>query len=270
MDKVILVTGGSSGIGKSICTILSSKGYRVFGTSRNPKNIKEKLTFELIEMDVQNEVSVKIGIEEVIRKAGKIDVLVNNAGVGIMGAIEDCRDTDFQEIFDINVFGLLRTMHYTLPYMRMQKCGLVINISSIAGHMGLPYRGIYSASKAAVHKITEALRIEVAPFGIHACIVDPGDFSTNISQNRRVVNAVSSQSVYTSETLRIEKMINDEIQHSSNPDIIGHLVHKIILSTRPKVYYPIGKPLQKLALLVKRLLGSNIFEGILKKNYGIK
>ncbi len=269
MDKVVLVTGGSSGIGKAICTILAAKGFRVFGTSRNPKKVIDALPYELITLDVQDETSVKRGIDEVISKTGRIDVLVNNAGVGIMGSVEDCQDLETQEIFDINVFGVLRTTRHVLPYMRNQKNGLIINISSVAGHMGLPYRGVYSATKAAVHRLSEALRIEVAPFGIKACVIDPGDFATNISENRRVVSAVANNSVYSSETLRIEKMINEEIVHSSNPNLIGELVFNIINTKKPNVYYPIGKPLQKLALIVKRIVGSNIFERILKNNYKI-
>jgi NADP-dependent 3-hydroxy acid dehydrogenase YdfG len=270
MSKVILVTGGSSGIGKAICEYLHEKGYKVYGTSRNPQKIKTPLAFPLIQLDVQDESSVIKGIEDLISKEGRIDVLVNNAGVGMLGSIEDGTVEEVQEIFDINVFGILRTCRVVLPYMRKQKQGLIINVSSIAGHMGLPYRGIYSASKASVGMITEAMRMEIKPFGIKACVVDPGDFSTAISDNRRVAKATRISSAYKKEAEGIEALINSEVGGSSDPMIVGKLIHGIIEKKNPSVRYLVGKPLQKLSILVRGIVSGNLFEKIIMGHYKMK
>lgn len=269
MNKVVLVTGASSGLGEAICKKLASEGNIVYGTSRKGNN-EIKYGFSLINLDVENNTSVIQCIDYVISKEGKIDVLINNAGIGIMGSVEDCSDDEIYKAFNINVFGLIRTSRAVLPYMRSQKSGLIINIASIAGHMGLPYRAYYSATKSSVHRITEALRIEVKPFGINACIIDPGDFNTNISNNRVVAQKINKGTVYSDETLRIESVINEDIHNSLNADMFGDLILNIINSQKIKAYYRIAKPLQKLSVKVRSLLGADLFENILKKHYKIK
>lgn len=269
MNKVVLVTGGSSGIGKSICRVLAKAGYRVYGTSRKADSQPQE-GFTMIALDVEDSNSVAHCVQQIFQKEGRIDVLINNAGVGIMGAVEDCSDEEIYKAFNINVFGLARTTKAVLPIMREQQAGLIINIASIAGHMGLPYRAYYSATKAAVQRITEALRIEVERFGIHACVVDPGDFNTNIAGNRVVAEEVSKGSVYASETLRIETMINSEINKSLDADLVGNLILEIIRQERPKAYYRIGKLLQRLSVKLRAMLGAGKFEGILKGHYKIK
>lgn len=270
MKKVILVTGGSSGIGRSICIILAKAGHTVYGTSRKATNGGQHDGFSLIALDVEDANSIAQCVQYIFQKEGRLDVLVNNAGVGIMGAVEDCSDEEIYKAFNINVFGLSRVTKAVLPLMRDQQKGLIINIASIAGHMGLPYRAYYSATKAAVQRITEALRIEVARFGIHACVIDPGDFNTNIAGNRVVAQKASQGSVYASETLRIEAMINSEINKSLNADLVGNLVLKIVNQKKPKAYYRIGKLLQRISVKLRALLGAGAFEGILKGHYKIK
>lgn len=268
--KVVLVTGGSSGIGASICKYLSSKGYVVYGTSRNAKEDQHN-GYYLTKLDVENSTSVKECIQRIINIEGKIDVLINNAGVGIMGAVEDSSENEILKAFNINVFGLVRTTQEVLPFMRNQKNGLIINIASIAGHMGLPYRGFYSATKSAVHRITEAMRLEVSSFGIKACIVDPGDFKTNIGDNRVVSDKVKTgKSLYTSETTRIENLINSEINKSLDADIIGPFIYKIITCDNPKTYYRIGKFTQKLSVKLRALIGADLFAPILKSHFKMK
>ncbi len=269
--KVILVTGGSSGIGESICKRLVIDGHTVYGTSRNATGEKTKNGYYLVKLDVENELSAKECIENIFNKEGRIDVLINNAGVGIMGSVEDCTDEEIYKAFNINVFGLIRTTRVVLPFMRKQKSGLIINVASIAGYMGLPYRAFYSATKSSVQKITEALRIEVETYGIKACVIDPGDFNTNISGNRVVAEKVrSGNSVYANETIRIENMINSEINKSLNSDIIGDIVVKIINTKNPKVYYRVGKLMQKISIQVRAFLGADVFEKILKSHFKIK
>jgi len=260
--KVILVTGGSSGIGKAICLYLTSKGYQVYGTSRKTQ---DNLEFPLLAIDVTNEESVKSGVEELLRKEGRIDVLINNAGIGMMGAVEDSIPKDSLKVFETNVFGPLRTMQAVLPTMRAQKSGLIINVGSIAGYMGLPYRGIYSATKASLGMITEALRMELRPYGVKACVLDPGDYSTSIAQHRQV--SIPQQSPYKSSVLALEKMIDEDVSSSSDPLEVAVLIEKIIHTPEPKVRYMSGKFKQKLSVAVKHWIGGKFFENILVKHY---
>jgi NADP-dependent 3-hydroxy acid dehydrogenase YdfG len=267
MSKVILVTGGSSGIGKSICLYLHQKGFVVYGTSRNPERFKSELPFKLIALDVLDASTITPAIKTIIDAEGKLDVLINNAGIGMLGSIEDSTAEEVKEVFETNVYGILRTMQAVLPHMRERKSGLIINISSIAGYMGLPYRGIYSATKASVHMITEAMRMELKPYGVYACVVDPGDFATNISENRRVAKAGRTDSVYVKEINRIEAIINAEVAHSSDPILMGKAIEKIIQASNPDINYVVGKPMQKLSILVRRLVPKKWFEKIIASHY---
>ncbi|MDF2455861.1 MAG: vdlC [Cytophagaceae bacterium] len=260
--KVILVTGGSSGIGKAICQYLTAKGYKVYGTSRKAQ---QDLGFPILAIDVTDDQSVKAGIEELLKKEGCIDVLVNNAGIGMMGAVEDSIPKDSLKVFETNVFGPLRAMQAVLPTMRAQKSGLIINVGSIAGYMGLPYRGIYSATKASLGMITEALRMELRPYGVKACVLDPGDYSTSIAQHRQV--SIPEQSPYKSSVLALEKMIDEDVSSSSDPLEVALLIEKIIHTPEPKVRYMSGKFKQKLSVLVKHWIGGKFFENILVKHY---
>ncbi len=165
MSKVVLITGGSSGIGKSVGEYLQKKGYIVFGTSRNPDNYPES-KFPIIALDVTKSESIEHCIAEVLDKTSRIDILLNNAGAGITGPIEEIPDTEIKHNFETNLFGPINVIKGVLPIMRNQKAGLIINVTSIAGYMGLPYRGVYSASKGALELITEAFRMEVKDFNI--------------------------------------------------------------------------------------------------------
>jgi NAD(P)-dependent dehydrogenase (short-subunit alcohol dehydrogenase family) len=260
--KVILVTGGSSGIGKAICLYLTSKGFTVYGTSRQ---VSADLGFPLLAIDVTDDQSVKLGIAELLKKEGRIDVLINNAGIGMMGAIEDSLPEDSLKVFSTNVFGSLRTMQAVLPAMRAQRSGLIINIGSIAGHMGLPYRGIYSATKASLGMITEALRMELRPYHIKACVLDPGDYSTNIAQHRQV--NIPADSPYQSNVLALEKMIDEDISSSSDPLEVARLIEKIMATPEPRVRYLSGKFKQKLSVALKHWIGGRFFEKILVRHY---
>jgi NAD(P)-dependent dehydrogenase (short-subunit alcohol dehydrogenase family) len=267
MSKVVLVTGGSSGIGKTICLALHAKGYIVYGTSRNPDKYRSEVPFKLIALDVLNEATIAPAVQQIIHAEGHLDVLINNAGIGMLGSIEDSTAEEVKEVFDTNVYGILRTVQAVLPHMRARKSGLIINVSSIAGYMGLPYRGIYSATKASVHMITQAMRMELKPYGVKACVVDPGDFATNISDNRRVAQAGRKGSVYMPEINRIEAMINAEVGQSSDLAIMGKAIIKIIESNNPDINYLVGKPLQKLSILVQRLVPKKMFEKIIASHY---
>ena len=155
MSKVVLVTGASSGIGKAIATFLSAKGYIVYGTSRNPKNEKD-FSFELIALDVLKLDTINTAVNYILEKEGRLDVLVNNAGMGITGPVEETPTDEMRAVFNTNLFGAIDVMKAVLPQMRKQNAGTIINVTSIAGYMGLPFRGLYSATKACLLYTSDA------------------------------------------------------------------------------------------------------------------
>lgn len=264
MSKVILITGGSSGIGKSIGEFLSNRNYKVYGTSRNPDNYK-KSKFPIVALDVTDNKTIGTCINSVIKIEGKIDVLINNAGAGITGPIEETPEAEIKRNFETNFFGPIAVIKAVLPQMREQNSGLIINVTSIAGYMGLPYRGIYSASKGALELITEAFRMEIKDFNIHMTNVAPGDFATNIAAGR-FHSPVKSDSPY-SKYAGVLKAIDDDVDNSSDPINVAKIVHKIIETKNPKIHYKIGAFMQKFSIVLKRILPDKVYEKLLLNHY---
>lgn len=193
MSKVILVTGSSSGMGKEVCMQLAEKGYRVFASMRNKKNIEfvqeeaknRKVSLEYVQLDVRDDDSVEKAVEKVVGEAGRIDVLINNAGYGLMGALETVKIEEIKEQYETNVFGVVRCIQAVLPYMRQQNSGVIINVSSAAALTGSPLASIYASSKFAIEGLTESLVGELAPFGIRVCIIEPGLVLTRFNEDSK-------------------------------------------------------------------------------------
>lgn len=265
MSKVVLITGGSSGIGKSIGEFLHQKGFVVYGTSRNPEKITNSI-FPLVALDVRDKQSIVNCVAEVIQKSGRLDIVINNAGVGITGPIEEIPTEEIRNNFETNLFGPIEVMKAVLPQMRAQKSGLIINITSIAGYMGLPYRGIYSASKGALELITEALRMEVKSFGIQITNVAPGDFATNIAAGRYHAPVVkcSAYEVPYGNTL---KEMDSHVDSGSNPNEMAEAIFAIIQTDKPKVHYKVGAFMQKFSIVLKRILPDTVYEKMLMNHY---
>ena len=265
-SRVVLVTGASSGIGKAIAEFLQKKGFAVFGTSRNPEKFVDKVSFPLISLDVRNISSITFAVREVLDRAEKIDILINNAGVGITGPIEEIPDDEINKAFEINYFGPLKVIKAVLPHMRKKRSGFIINITSIAGYMGLPYRGIYSASKAALELTTEAFRMELRDFNIQMSNVAPGDFATNIASGRYHA-PVREDSPYKDTYGKTLKLMDKHVGEGQDPEIIAKAVYRIIKLSKPRAHYKIGQPLQKFSILLKRILPDKMYERILMKHY---
>ncbi|MEW5675466.1 SDR family oxidoreductase [Flavobacterium enshiense] len=265
MSKVVLITGGSSGIGKSIGEFLHQKGFVVYGTSRNPERV-ENSVFPLVALDVRNTESIQRAVSEVIEKSGRLDIVINNAGVGITGPLEEIPAEEIKNNFETNLFGPIEVMKAALPQMRSQKSGLIINVTSIAGYMGLPYRSIYSASKGALELITEALRMETKSFGIHIANVAPGDFATNIASGRYHAPVVkgSPYEVPYGNTL---KEMNEHVDSGSNPNDMALAVYAIIQTPNPNVHYKVGAFMQKFSIVLKRVLPDKMYEKLLMNHY---
>jgi NAD(P)-dependent dehydrogenase (short-subunit alcohol dehydrogenase family) len=264
-NKVVLITGGSSGIGKSIGEFLHYKGFVVYGTSRNPEKIVNSV-FPLITLDVRNSDSIHTAVAKVIAISGRLDVVINNAGVGITGPLEEIPMEEIKNNFETNFFGPIEVMKAALPQMRSQESGLIINITSIAGYMGLPYRSIYSASKGALELITEALRMEVKSFGIQITNVAPGDFATNIASGRYHAPLLQG-SVYEVPYGNTLKMMDEHVDSGSNPNEMAEAVYKIIGSKEARIHYKVGVFMQKLSIVLKRILPDTVYEKMLMNHY---
>jgi len=266
MSKVVLITGGSSGIGKSIASFLAEKGFTVYGTSRNPDRVTEKLPFKLIALDVTNAETIKAAVSTVIKKEGKLDVLINNAGVGITGPIEETPDVEIKKAFQTNVFGPIDVIKAVLPQMRTQNSGLIINITSIAGYMGLPYRGVYSATKGTLELLTEALRMEIKDFNIRMTNVAPGDFATNIASGR-YHSPVLDDSPYKVPYGNTLELMNEHVDEGNDPIEMARVIYKIISSDSPKIHYKVGAFMQKFSIVLKRILPDKTYEKLLLNHY---
>ncbi len=267
--KTVMVTGATSGIGRAICSTLQSAGYEVFGTGRNVETGARPEGWTLVRLDVRDADSVGEAVDYVTRKAGPIDVLVNNAGVGMAGSVEDSEIEDIADVFDVNVYGMVRMCQAVLPEMRSRSSGIIINISSVGALMGLPYRGVYSASKAAVESITESLSQEAMRFGIRMVLIEPGDFHTNINQHRKV-SAKARASTYGEEFGRIYRLIEEEVVTGADPAIIGNLVDRVIRARRPRLRYNVGNLTSKAAVCLKAVLPDRLFEALMMMHYGMR
>jgi len=264
--KVVLITGGSSGIGKAIGLHLTEKGYTVYGTTRDTSKYKDFKSFPLIALDVTISETVQNAIRTVIHREGQLDILINNAGVGITGAVEEIPDDEISKHFETNYFGALRTLKAVLPQMRKQQSGLIINITSIAGYMGLPYRGIYSASKAALEITTEAIRMEVKDFGIRVTNLAPGDFATNIASGRYHA-PVQKGSPYEIPYKNTLDLMDSHVDSGSNPSEVAIVIEKIINTKKPKIHYKVGAFMQKFSIFLKQILPDKMYEKLLLNHY---
>lgn len=264
-SKVVLITGGSSGIGRSIGEFLQNNNFKVYGTSRNPQT-GSGFPFPLVALDVTKKETIAVAIAHILEKEGRIDVLINNAGIGITGPIEETPEEEIKKAFDTNYFGPLNVTKAVLPQMRKQGGGLIINITSIAGYMGLPYRGIYSATKGALELTTEAFRMELKDFNIKMTNVAPGDFATNIAAGRYHA-PILENSPYKAAYKNTLDIMNSHVDSGKDPLVMARAIHKIIQTPHPKGHYKVGEPLQKFSIALKRILPDKVYEKMLLKHY---
>ncbi len=272
VERVILITGASSGIGKACALYLAERGYRVYGTSRKitGDDPVEDGSIRMLRMDVNDDRSVSSGIDQILQDEGRLDVVVNNAGFGIAGAIESTSIEEAKTLFETNLFGVLRVCRAILPKMREQGSGTIVNISSLAGRIGLPYQGLYSATKFAVEGLTEALRMEVKPFGIKVVLIEPGDFRTGFTANRVHTAASKEDSIYRKRFQRTLKVAESDEEKGSSPEKIARLLYRILQNSSPKVRYSTGEALQRVAAILKGILPSKLFEWGLMKYYKVQ
>lgn len=262
--SVILITGASTGIGLATAKLLAAHRYHVFGTSRQPE--KHAITeFALLPLDVREDASVAACVDAVMLQTGRIDVLVNNAGVSLSGAVEEASIEDAKRLFETNFFGVLRMVNAVLPIMRRQRSGHIINISSLAGIMGVPYIGLYSASKHALEGYSEALRYEVKSFGIRVALVEPGDTRTDIAINTPTPEHRISD--YDGRREQVNAMHTANVANGTAADSIAQAIARVIDNPRPGLRYPITKGLEIFVPLARRLLPYFLTEPNIRDHY---
>lgn len=265
MDRVILITGISSGFGKEIARLLASRGYRVYGTTRNGPGDISGVNY--LHLDLAVPLSVKQAVKQIAEKEGRIDILINNAGMHSGGPAETIPPDYARLQVETSFNGLACVTREVLPFMRNRHNGTIINISSIGGLLGLPYQSFYSAAKFAVEGFSEALRMEVKNSGIRVILVNPGDFRTNCSENRRKYLTPEQESEQFMKTL---KVIERDESNGRKPEELAQKILQIIESKNPSNRYIVASFDQKLAVVLKRLLPSKWFDRILMGHYGIK
>jgi NAD(P)-dependent dehydrogenase (short-subunit alcohol dehydrogenase family) len=263
-SPVVLVTGASSGIGQAVASAFAAKGFEVFGTSRNPQRTQPIPGVELIPLDVTDAASVSAAVATVVQRAGRIDVLVNNAGFGVLGAAEESSIEQAQELFDTNFFGLVRLTREVLPHLRAQGSGRIINIGSVLGFLPAPYGALYAASKHAVEGYSESLDHETREFGVRVSVVEPGYTNTSFESNS--TDADSPVESYAPIREHAKQVLAKSIRAGDNPAVVAQVVLKAATSRAPKLRYPAGPLARRLALLKKVAPAAVLDKGIRTAN----
>jgi len=268
MRKVVFITGISSGFGQKTAELLAIKGHTVYGTVRRETEIIAGIN--VLKMDLTDHLSIKLAVDTVLQKEGRIDILINNAGAHTGGPIETTPIENIRLQMDTNVMGMVHMLKEVLPIMRKQREGTIINFSSIGGLMGLPFQGFYSASKFATEGLSEALRMEVKQFNIKVVVINPGDFHTNNTANRRNFLTKTANDPYAEQFAKSLAIIEKDENGGWPPEVLARKIVKIVESKNPCQRYVIATADQKLAVLLKKILPSAWFMKILAPHYGIK
>ena len=261
---VVLITGISSGFGLETARLLSQEGHTVYGTVR--REVEPLPQVHYLKVDVRDPEAVKEAVSQVIHQEGRIDVLVNNAGMGIGGPLEFATEEEVREQMDANFMGLVHFVKAVLPYMRKQGSGKIIALSSIGGLMGLPFQGFYSASKFAIEGYCEALRLETRKMGITVVVVRPGDFSTGFTASRKKTANDEALQVYKTYAESMGKIEHDETG-GLKPQVLAQKISKIIRKKNPRHGYVVASFEQRLSVFLKRILPAKWFALILGSYY---
>jgi len=266
MPDVILITGASAGIGRSCAERMYGNGWTVVGASRRGTSSGE---WTPMVMDVDSDASVASGFESLIDRHGRIDAVVACAGWGLAGAAEQTPISDARDQLETNFWGAVRVVQQALPVMRRQQGGRVILISSIGGIIGIPFQSFYSASKFALEGYGEALAYEVAPFGIHVTLVEPGNVRTDFTEERREVPVPDGQSAYRTAVAKAVGTMAEDEHNGVPPDEVAATVQRVLESARPPRRVSVGKLDERIGIISKRLLPYRLFERAAKGSLGV-
>lgn len=258
--RVALVTGASSGIGLITARALAGAGYRVFGTSRRAIPAAPGIT--MLVCDVSSDASVQAMVATLLEQTGRIDLLVNNAGIGLLGAAEESSIAQAQALFDVNLFGVARVVNALLPAMRAQRSGRIINMSSVLGLIPAPYNAYYAASKHALEGYTESLDHEVRALGIRAVLVEPGVTRTAFEEN--LSRADQPLAAYAAERQRSEQLMRLWVSSGDAPELVAATVLKAAADARPRLRYAAGKQSRQVSSL-RRFMPERLVDTMLRK-----
>jgi NAD(P)-dependent dehydrogenase (short-subunit alcohol dehydrogenase family) len=266
-EKVAVVTGVSSGIGRAIAGLLPRHGFRVFGTIRKADGTNRNLAdVELVRLDVRDEDSVRSCVGTVLDRAGRIDVLINNAGYMLLGSVEETSVEEARDLFETNFFGVLRMTRVVLPIMRDQRYGRIVNIGSVVGFVPAPYQAVYCATKHALEGYTESLDLEVRQFGIRVMVIEPGFTRTNILQNGRQTAGVVE--AYSEGRRLVGKAVRENTAKGPDAGRVASVALDAVTSRSPRARYPVGRE-AKIASRLRKLLPPRLFERGLRKQFGL-
>jgi NAD(P)-dependent dehydrogenase (short-subunit alcohol dehydrogenase family) len=270
-DRVALVTGASSGIGEATARRLQEAGFATYAVARRVERMAalEEDGVQVFAMDVTDDASMVSGVQRIMDEHGRLDVLVNNAGYGSYGAVEDVPIHEARRQFEVNVFGLARLVQLVVPHMRSQKSGRIINISSIGGKFYEPLGAWYHATKFAVEGFSDSLRLELAPFGIQVVVVEPGTIVTEWNTIARAgLVEVSRGGAYEQRAGRIRDTMarGDTGMTATSPDVVAKTIVKAATTSRPRIRYAVGRGAGSL-LLARRLLPDRAFDALVNTQY---
>ena len=280
--QTVLITGATDGLGKAAAVLFAERGYRVFAAGRSAEKRaqldalakEKKLPLETLEMDVCDDGSVQNAVASVCRKAGGIDVLINNAGFVQVGAVEDLRLEDWRRQFETNFFGVIRVTQAVLPQMRERRKGRILMMSSVSGFVTPPTQGAYSASKHAIEALSNALRYELYPFGIHTILIQPGYIVTNIQSTAMELAQTYEEKFKSGPYARtyasyLGSASSTRAQSKTTPEDCARIMLKAIEAPRPKARYGVT-PLATFAKIAKWLLTDSAADRMFRRRYGIK
>lgn len=267
---VILITGCSSGIGKATALAAAARGYRVYATARDPESLRDlegRGQVRALPLDVTDAGSIGQAFATLLGEAGRLDVLVNNAGYGQYGAVEDVTAEEWRREFDVNLFGAIEVTRASLPTMRQAGRGTIVNVSSVAGKIAIPFAAPYCASKHALEAVSDALRVEVSPFGIRVVLIEPGPIETRFGERARagVARFLGSPGPYSGFYKNAERAMDTDFQAGKLPaEAVARVILEAIESPRPKTRYPVGRMARALIPL-RALLPDSFFDRRMKK-----
>ena len=269
--KTAIVTGASSGIGEATALSLNSLGYTVYAAARRLDKMAPLAAagIRTVKVDITDDTSLTAVVDQIVAETGRVDVLVNNAGYGSYGALEDVPLAEARRQFEVNVFALARLTQLVLPHMRSQHSGYIFNISSIGGKIYEPMGGWYHSTKFAVEGLSDSLRVELAPFGIHVVLIDPGAIATEWSGiASRNLLATSGTGAYAEIAASVAKILDMTDKRASKPGVVANAITKAIKSRHPRSRYAIGLG-AKPATYARRLLPDKVFDRFLRMGMGI-
>ena len=276
MKQVALITGCSSGIGYETSILLAQNGFRTYATMRNTdkgdklKEIaeKENLDLKIIKLDVTDDYSIQNAIKEIVQETNRIDVLVNNAGNNIAGAVEDLSIEEFKEQFETNFFGLIRVTKVVLPIMRKQNNGIIVNLSSIAGKMAIPLNSAYVSSKFAVEGFSESIRYELEDFGIKVILIEPGVIKSNFYENIKMSknSLMDPKSAYQPITQKIFEAFLPMLEYAFPTKIVADVILEAVNSDNPNIRYTVGDDAKSI-IEARKKLSDKEFENWVKEGF---